>query len=286
MNSNRISELLCKASKVYLLQGLLLVLRASPIGCLPAPEGSISHAAEDLIASESTEIVNEHSSNSQAFLILAKQQSPGLSREIEVDSPQSSVDLDPKLIKESPVLQRWMNNTIDVAADIANEPSFRTRARLSYSNFPSTNHISGLSVGVEDVRLERTRLTVSASYQTSLNSDRRAWGTNLHYYMRPLGSYINIAPVVGYQHLKNKADSIDGVSLGFRLLFILSRSGGADVTLTQTWVAPGSDEEAGLSTLSFSYALNRQLRLSTELEKQNTKRSKDNRFGIGLEWML
>lgn len=263
------------------------MIRATPLRSLSAPDGSTSQFASDLeVVSKAPDTAGKYFSDSQALSTLTELQLSNSSAEIAANPPQRPLDLDPKLIEKSPVLQRWMSNPPDVAADIANDPSFRTRARLNYSSFPSIKHIAGLNVGVEDVRIDQTRLTASANYQTSLNGDQRTLGTNLHYYTRPLGSYINVAPIIGYQQLENSNYSTGGVNLGFRLLFVLSRSGGTDVTLTQTWVAPGSDQEAGLFNLSFGYALTRQLRLSTELERQNTKRSKDNRFGIGIEWML
>ncbi len=110
-------------------------------------------------------------------------------------------------------------------------------------------------------------------------------GSRLRYYLRPLGSYVNVAPVVGYRNLETDRYSTDGVNLGARLLLVLSRGGAADISLTQSWVAPGTDEEVGLTTLSVGYALTRNLRLSTDIQKQNARQSKDSRVGIVLEWM-
>jgi hypothetical protein len=66
---------------------------------------------------------------------------------------------------------------------------------------------------------------------------------------------------------------------------VLSRGGAADISLTQSWVSPGTDEEVGLTTLSFGYAVTRNLRLSTDIQKQNSLEDKDSRVGIVLEWM-
>jgi hypothetical protein len=67
----------------------------------------------------------------------------------------------------------------------------------------------------------------------------------------------------------------------------LSRTGAADIALTQSWLNPGSDsEEVGLTTLTFGYALTHQLRLSTDFQRQNAPQHKDSRLGIGFEWML
>lgn len=184
--------------------------------------------------------------------------SPGLAAEL---------DLDPKVIQNSPVLQRWQKQVPNVAEEIRNDPSFRTRYRVGYA--------SELKIGVEDLRIDRTNFTASANYQAS------NWGADLHYYVRPLGSYINVAPVVGYRHL----DTIDGANLGIRALFVLSRGGGADISLTQSWVAPFSSAETGLTTLSIGYAVTRNLRISTDIQKQNSPSRKESRFGIGIEWM-
>ena len=103
--------------------------------------------------------------------------------------------------------------------------------------------------------------------------------------MRPLGKYINFAPLVGYRHLETDKYSTDGVNVGVRLLLVLSRSGAADISLTQSWVSPGTDEEVGLTTLSFGYAVTQNLRLSTDIQKQNSPEDKDSQVGIVLEWM-
>jgi hypothetical protein len=68
-------------------------------------------------------------------------------------------------------------------------------------------------------------------------------------------------------------------------MLALSRTGAADVSLTQSFVSPGSNEEVGITTLSVGYAVTQNLRLSTDIQKQNSKEDKDSRVGIVLEWM-
>lgn len=201
--------------------------------------------------------------------------------------PESSgeLGLSPEIIEGSPVLQRWLRQVPNVLSDIKNDPSFRTRLRLGYSQFPSTDQASGWNVGVEDAFIWRSGLTVSGEYQATFEGDRNAWGADLRYYVLPLGGYFNIAPVVGYRNLKTDRYSTDGVNLGARLLLVLSRGGAADISLTQSWVAPGTDDEIGLTTLSVGYALTHNLRLSTDIQKQNARQRKDSRVGIVLEWM-
>lgn len=203
----------------------------------------------------------------------------------QTTSKPDQLDLSPEIIEGSPVLQRWLRQVPNVLEEIKNDPSFRTRLRLGYSQFPSTGQAGGVNVGVEDVFLGRTGFTVSGEYQAAFNGKREAYGGDLHYYLRPLGSYVNIAPVVGYRHLETDEYSTDGVNVGARLLLVLSRGGAADISLTQSWVSPGTDEEVGLTTLSVGYAFTRNLRLSTDIQKQNARQSKDSRVGIVLEWM-
>jgi len=94
-----------------------------------------------------------------------------------------------------------------------------------------------------------------------------------------------LSPPQGYRHLQNGDYATDGVNVGGRLKLVISRGGAADITLAQSWVAPGTAKEVGLTTLSFGYAVTRNLRLSTDIQKQNSRQSKDSRVGIVLEWM-
>jgi hypothetical protein len=195
------------------------------------------------------------------------------------------LDLKPEIIKNSPVLQRWLKKVPNVLEEIRNDPSFRTRLRLGYSQFPSTDGAPGFNVGVEDVFMGRTGLTVSGDYQRSFNGERESFGTDLRYYVLPLGSYVNVAPQVGYRNLTTGNFSTDGVNVGARLMLALSRTGAADISLTQSFVSPGSRDEVGMTTLSFGYAVTQNLRLSTDIQKQNSREEKDSRVGIVLEWM-
>lgn len=194
-------------------------------------------------------------------------------------------ELDPKIIENSPVLQRWQRQIPNVLEDIQNDPSFRTRLRFGYAQFPSSGQAGGVAVGVEDVFLGQTRLTLSGDYQTAWNGDRSAYGAEIRYYLRPLGRYVNLAPVVGYRHLETTGQSTEGLKVGARFVFALSRSGAADLALQQSWISPGSSEEVGITNLSVGYALNSRWRISTDIEKQNSRFEKDSRVGVMLEWM-
>jgi hypothetical protein len=202
-------------------------------------------------------------------------------------SAARQLDLDPQILENSSVLQRWTEEIPDVLSEIRNDPSFRTRVRVGYSSFPSSDQAGGIDLGIEDVFVSKTHLTVSADYQAAFNGIREAYGSELRYYALPLGSLVNVAPVVGYRWLESEEYSVDGVNLGVRLQLQLSRTGAADIALTQSWVNPASkSEEVGMTTLTFGYALTHQLRLSTDLQRQNASHHKDSRVSIGLEWML
>ncbi|QDL10680.1 hypothetical protein DP113_24660 [Brasilonema octagenarum UFV-E1] len=203
------------------------------------------------------------------------------------DTPSKNaqdLDISPEIIKNSPVLQRWRRQVPNVLEDIKNDPSFSTKIRVGSSYF-SSEKAFGVNIGVEDLFIGRTSLTVSGEYQAVFNGQRQVYGADLHYYLRPLGSYINITPVVGYRHLEIDSYSTDGVNLGAKLLLVLSRGGAGDISLTQSWVGLGTGEEVGLTTISVGYALTSSIRISTDIEQQNSKQNKETRLGIVFEWL-
>jgi hypothetical protein len=256
--------------------------------------GMFTHALSAEPPAASAQPVNQLAQPSAQPLAQPSAQ-PGELTPAVTPSAAEQLDLDPQILENSPVLQRWTEEVPNVLSDIRNDPSFRTRIRLGYSQFSSSDSVGGIHVGIEDVFVPKTHLTVSADYQASLGggslrvtrSDRQSFGSELRYYALPLGSSVNIAPVVGYRSLQSDQYQIDGVNVGLRLQLQLSRTGAADIALSQSWVNPGSDhEEVGLTTLTFGYALTHHLRLSTDLRRQNAPQHKDSGLGIGLEWML
>ncbi len=198
---------------------------------------------------------------------------------------EKELDLTPEIIKSSPVLQKWWRQTPDVLDDIENQPSFRTRYRFGIPQFPSANQSLGIYLGVEDIFIGASPLILRAEYQRAIAQQHQSYGADFLYYLRPLGSYINFSPVLGFRHLETDSYSRGGLNIGGRLLFVLSRGGASDISLTQTWVSFGSAEEVGLTTLSFAYAITTNLRISTEIQKQNSQEDKDSKVGIILEWM-
>ena len=198
----------------------------------------------------------------------------------------TEIDLTPEIIEGSPVLQRWLQEIPNVLEDIRNQPSFRTRLRLGYSQFPSTRQAAGFNLGIEDFFIGKTNLTVSADYQGAFNGDRQSLGADLHYYVLPLGNYLNLAPLIGYRYLQSQDYATDGVNLGAKLIWVLSPGGAADLSFSQSFLSPGGKNEVGITSLSLGYAVTPQLRLSTDVEKTNSKAEKDSRLGIVLEWLL
>jgi len=194
---------------------------------------------------------------------------------------------DSTLIDHSPVFQRWLQEVPDVLHDIRHAPSFRTRARIGYAHALSAHQPEGWYVGIEDGFVGHTGVTVSGDYQQSFEGDRKTYGANVRYYLLPLGSVVNLAPTLGYRHLATReSHTTEGMDIGIRLMFVLSRPGAADIALSQRWVAPGTESEVSLTTLSFGYAVTPQVRLSTDWQFQNADHLHNNQVGMGLEWMF
>ncbi|MGL5034050.1 MAG: hypothetical protein ACRC6M_09655 [Microcystaceae cyanobacterium] len=196
----------------------------------------------------------------------------------------SQVEISPEVVESSPTLQRWQQQIPDLQQEINNDPSFRTRLRLGYNQFPSSNNTGGLGVGITDLFLGESAFTVDGDYQTNFRS-RHSGGVNLNYYLLPLGSYINLAPLIGYRSIQTGDYHTNGVNVGGKVIFSLSRTGAGDLVFSQNFLSPGSENEVGITTLSVGYALTKNWRISTDLQQQNSRANKDNRVGIYLEWM-
>lgn len=222
---------------------------------------------------------------SLANLPVIAQETPKNS-EITPDSGNNDLDLPENIIQESPTLQRWLKEVPDVFEDIRHDPSFKTRFRLGFTTFPSTDNAAGINLGVEDIFISRTGLTISVDYQSAFNGDRNAVGTDLHYFLLPLGNYINFAPFVGYRYIQSNDFNTDGLHLGLRLMLALSRTGAGDISLSQSFISPGGNEEVGITSVSVGYSIIPKLRLSTDLEWQNSVENNDSRAGINLELLF
>ena len=203
-----------------------------------------------------------------------------------VDDENYKIDIPPEVIEDSPVLQEWLQEVPNVLEEIKHDPAFVTRLRFGFNWFPSTDDATGLNVGIEDIFIGRTGLTISADYQTAFNGDRNAAGADLHYFLFPLGNYVNFAPQIGYRYVQSNDFSTDGVHVGGRLMLSFSRTGGGDISVSQSFISPGGSEEVGITSLSIGYAVTSHLRLSGDIEQQNSIEDKDNRFGLNLEWLF
>jgi hypothetical protein len=198
---------------------------------------------------------------------------------------KDDIDLSPEIINGSPVLQKWMKEIPDVMNDINTDPSFRTRVKVGYSQFPSAGQTGGFHLAVDDVFFGRSGLSASANYSATSNGIRNNYGADAQYYLFPLGGFFNVTPLVGFRHLQTDKYNRDGLNLGLKLMLIPSRGGGADISLSQSFVGLGGSSETGLTTLSVGYALTHNFRLSTDIQQQNAKENYDSRVGIGIEWM-
>ena len=206
--------------------------------------------------------------------------------DVPSDAVNNRLDLPDPIIQESPTLQRWLEEVPDILEDIKHDPSFRTRLRLGFTTFPTNDYAVGINIGIEDIFIDRTGLTISADYQSAFNGDRNAVGADLHYFVLPLGSYINFAPLVGYRYVQSNDFNTDGLNLGLRLIIALSRTGAGDISLSQSFISPGGNEEVGITSLSVGYAVIPKLRLATDLEWQNSIENNDSRAGINLELLF
>ncbi len=204
-----------------------------------------------------------------------------------INSPEEDkIDIPPAIIKDSPVLQEWLKEVPNVLEDIKYSPAFTTFVRLGFTTFPSSDDASGLNFAIEDIFIKNTGLTISADYQTAFNGDRNAIGADLHYFLLPLGSYVNFAPLVGYRYVQSNDFFTDGVRLGVRLILSLSRTGGGDISVSQSFINVGGSEEVGITSFSVGYGITSHLRLSGDIERQNSIEDRDSRFGLNLELLV
>lgn len=201
------------------------------------------------------------------------------------------LDLDPSIMENSPVIRQWIQKIPDVSHEIIHQPSFRTRYRFGYSQFPSNNNSGGFFMGVEDIFIGNTPLTFSANYTSDLSNSsdaknqRLSAGGNIQYYVLPLGNYVNFAPMIGYKYIETNDYNTSGVNIGFKMALTLSPKGAADIFLTQSFVSPSSNNQVSITEINVGYALTKNLRLSTQMGWQNSVKQKDSLLSIGFEWM-
>ena len=193
------------------------------------------------------------------------------------------LDLPPEIQENSPVLQRWLQKTPNVLEEIKRQPRFSSRYRFGYSQYSGDSGGGGWVIGVEDVGINGGRVTFSANYQDSISGDFASLGAQVQYYLLPLGKNVNIAPVLGYRYLQIGDYTTSGANIGARLVLVLSSRGAADVFVTQSFILGGNGGNMGITTVSVGYALTHNIRLSTDIEQQNSNLVKDTRWGILIE---
>lgn len=209
-----------------------------------------------------------------------------LAESVDIDKKIKELDLPEGIVENSPVFQEWLKSVPNVLEKIKHEPSFTSRIKLGYAEFPSNNHHGGIYLGIEDLFLGKTPLTFNADYHTDFKGDRLLVGTDLHYYILPLGNYVNLAPVIGYRYIQTEGYHTDGINVGLRLGLIFTPYGGGDIFITQSFVSPTGNQEVGITEITAGYAITEKIRLSAEIEWQNSVKQADSRVGIGLEWII
>ena len=264
------SKLLNRNRHIFSLGSLYRTLIGTAIVCLSCWGQSLPSSASPLSAQRRSSLVTQMPTPADAQ---------------PVKDNNNSIDIAPEIIKGSPVLQKWLNGIPDVQNEIKTEPSFRTRVKVGYSEYPSANQAGGFHAAVDDIFFGRSGLSASINYNSASTGKRTAYGVDAQYYLFPLGGYVNITPLVGFRHLETDKYNRDGLNLGAKVMIVPSRGGGADVAISQSWVGFGSPTETGLTTFSVGYAITENLRLSTDIQQQNAKENYDSRVGIGLEWM-
>jgi hypothetical protein len=191
--------------------------------------------------------------------------------------------VDRQIIESSPVLQRWLVNPPDLLQDIYNTPNFATKLQFG---LVSRDNFLGLHVGIQDVFWGQSPVTLSGSYQSLFPTAESSYELQGRYYLFSLGSYMNIAPQIGYRHLRSINDrSIEGVEVGLQGILVLSPRS-ADLRLSHGFTNIGTDSELSVTALSASYALTRQLWLNSKIEWRRSVLQSDSRVGIQLEFSL
>ncbi|PZU91514.1 MAG: hypothetical protein DCE90_19575 [Pseudanabaena sp.] len=194
-----------------------------------------------------------------------------------------NLEIDRQIIESSPVLRKWLDNPPDLLNDIYNIPSFNTKLRVGIT---SRDNSLGIEAGVEDLFVGQSPLTISGSYQSELSGRESELQANLRYYLFPLGSYWNVAPIVGYRQLNQfERSQISGLDVGLMGILVLSPRS-SELRLSHTFTSPSGDLELSTTTLSTSYALSSNLRLGTKIEWRRSPIVYDSRIGFLLELAL
>ncbi len=195
---------------------------------------------------------------------------------VEGSRPITQNDLE----RASPTLRRWLANPPDLLEDIENGQAFPTRLGIGISLAGGRSEAE-YSLTLQDVVLGGTRASFSADFYRSGVTNQQ-WGANARYYIAPLGSYFNVAPLVGYRSLVIDGNARNGAELGAKLLFALSPRA-ADIAVSQSWVLPAQGPEIGRTLLEFGYTLSPIVRLTAVIQLINSNLRQETSFGMNLE---
>ncbi|GBO53729.1 hypothetical protein APA_1677 [Pseudanabaena sp. lw0831] len=203
--------------------------------------------------------------------------------DVKMSRRANDLEIDRQVIESSPVLQRWLEKPPDLLEDIYHTPSFNTKLRVGLT---SRNNSFGVEAGVEDLFVGQSPLTVSGSYQNEFSGRESDFQANIRYYALPLGSYWNIAPIVGYRQF-NQLDrpQISGLDVGLLGILVLSPNN-SDLRLSHTFTSPSGNLEMSTTALSTSYAITKNFRLGTKIEWRRSPLIYDSRVGFSLELAL
>lgn len=106
--------------------------------------------------------------------------------------------LDSQIVEDSPVLRRWLQSPPNLLEEIRNTPVLPTRLQAGFES------ASEWRISLQDLRLG-DRLTLSGDYrQSSENPEIRQYGSEVRYFLAPMGSRLNLAPPTGLSSLGRK----------------------------------------------------------------------------------
>lgn len=187
--------------------------------------------------------------------------------------------LDSEVVESSPVLQRWLSDPPDLLDEIRNTPAVPTRLQAGID-------VSGWSVGLSDLYLVE-RVSLSSSYRQSFDRPQdAAFGSNLRYFVAPVGSRFNLAPQVGFGRIDQFERFLSGPQYGAYLVMALD-PGAADLTMSYSWLDPNRSTQEGAATvgeITAAYALSQSTRLATRYTWRHSTITKDQDLSLILEW--
>ncbi len=190
------------------------------------------------------------------------------------------MELETTVVEESPVLQRWLDQPPNVLEEITHTPILPARIQAVFEGD------STWELGVADLQLA-DRVTLSGSYRQSWDHpDDRDYGSEVRYYLAPMGSILNLAPQLGYRSFNQADRQLSGPYLGAFVVLGLA-PGAADLTASYSFLDPVEPEEgqATLASITASYALSTSIRLAARYSWRNSTLRKDSDFGLILEWI-